>query len=361
MHNKISETKTLHGDAFQWKADHVPFGIWVVDKAKQQSISTDDPLFIQKMYERQLTIVQDTMRIPSDLIPTLGVTSYGCALVPSLLGAKLTASSVDADRIEDLGYWIKPIENLPDVLHSLEKKEYHSSFFDQVLQQIEYYKRNKPENIWLSSSNVGPLTVAELIRGSDFYMDLVDDPPFVHELLRLCTDAVIDSLKTMRRVAGYPETVEGGFPSCFGIYAPGIRLGDDTIFNLSEDMIREYVIPCYERIAQSLHSPLVIHFCSVHKPEGRQIIRALADCDAVAAVSTQLGYELYDEFEDQIRGKLAIECGYGQGIAYGIQKYGSFRKFAEHIKSKKNPGMIMYTTVFSSEEANQLWNEWSSI
>lgn len=129
--------------------------------------------------------------------------------------------------------------------------------------------------------------------------------------------------------------------------------------NLSQDMLSEFVLPCYEKISESFGCPLLIHFCSVNRPIGKQIAYALKDSDAIAGISTQLGFELYEELAPELRGKLAIECGYGNGIPYAVEKYGGFRQFAGHIKSKRDSGMILYTTVGSVEEAQRLWEIWS--
>lgn len=361
MQDRIAEIKKLHLDSFSWKASQVPFGIWVVDTEKFEKISMDDEDFDEKFLKRQLTILSDTRRVPSDLLPVLGVTNYGIAVVPSLFGAPLTASSADVDLIEETGYWVHPIINSQEDLDELAGKKFDSEFFQKVKAHMIHYRNNKPDDVWISNSLDGPFSIAALLRGPEIYTDMVDDPPFAHAILGLCTDVIIECEKQLREAAGHTAVVEGAFPTYFGIYAPGLRFGDDSLINLSQDMIEEYVLPCYERIAASFQCQLLIHFCSVRKPIGKQIIRAFADSPAIAGISSQLGYELYDEMEEEIRGKLMIECGYGNGIAYGIEKYGSFRDFAKHIKNKKNTGMILYTTVSSVKEAQMLWEEWNSV
>lgn len=356
---QINEIKKIHIDSFNWKAHRIPFGIWVNDRKKYKEIKYDDPEFDKKLFERQMLILTDTMKLGSDLIPTLGITNYGIALIPSLFGSELKSSSFNVDRIEDMGYWIqKKFNNIEDI-NNFTIPEIESEFLEGVIRHIEYYKDNKPENVMITNSLDGPFSIAEILRGPDLYYDLYDKPEYVHMLLDLCTKVIIGCEKKLRYILGYSEEVNE-FPTYFGIWAPGLRFGDDSIINLSEEMIREFVVPYYKKIAASFKCKMLVHFCSVNKPIGEQILKAFVDCDEVVAISSQLGAELYGKHLDIIKNKLSIEAGYGDALKYHTAHYGGFKKWAKNLKGNFDgkSGLILYTTVGSIDEGKRLVEDW---
>ena len=128
-------------------------------------------------------------------------------------------------------------------------------------------------------------------------------------------------------------------------------------------MIREFVVPYYKKIAESFKCKIEIHFCSVSKPIGEQVLKAFIDCEEVIGISLQLGTGLYAKYLESIRNKLSIEAGYGDGIRYYVEKYVSFRKWAQNIKENfgGDSGLILYTTAGSLDEGKRLWEEWNEV
>ncbi|MDO8685976.1 MAG: uroporphyrinogen decarboxylase family protein [Clostridiales bacterium] len=360
--NTMEKIKKIHIDSFNWKAQNIPFGIWVNDTTKYKKIMYDDPDFDKKLFERQMTVLEDTMKVGSDLVPVLGITNYGIGLIPSLFGATLINSSCDADRTEEMGFWVEKIFNRIEDIDNFCIPEIKSELLDCVIRHIEYYRDNKPADIYLSNSLDGPFSIAELLRGPDLYLDIYDKPEYVHKLMDMCTDVIIRCEKKLRKIAGYCENVDE-FPTYFGIWAPCLRFGDDSIINLSEEMIREFVIPYYKKIAKSFGCKIEIHFCSVNKPIGEQVLKGFLDCDGVVGISTQLGTILYEKYLENIRGKLSIEAGYGDALKYHINQYGGIKNWMLKLKEsfRRESGLILYTTAGSIEEGKRLLEEWNTV
>ncbi len=87
----------------------------------------------------------------------------------------------------------------------------------------------------------GPLTVAVNLRGaSELFLDFMEDPDYVRELLNLVTEATITRIQAWRRYLGQPEKSEE-----FGF-------ADDAIQMLSSNMYREFVLPCHKRLRDAL-------------------------------------------------------------------------------------------------------------
>jgi len=351
-----------HKDAYMWESEHIPLGVWINDVKKHNKISYNSTEFYKDLFDRQMEIVNDTVLFGSELVPVLGITNYGIAIVPSLFGAKITASSNDVDAVEEMGYWVHRIF---DKIEDVEKYKLHfieSELFEKVCRHIEYYRDNAPKNYYISDSLDGPFSIAELLRGSAIYLDMYDKPHYVHKLMGLCTDMIIKCEDVLKTVAGY-EKYNGDFPSYYGIWLPGLRLGDDSILNLSKDMIEEFVLPYYEKIALHFNCKLTVHFCTVGKPLGEQIIEAFIKPNYISGISTQLGTDLYEKYHDRIRNRLFIEAGYGDAFAYSINKHGSLRQFFNHIKNNisGSKGLILYTTAGSEKEAYNILKTWNEV
>ena len=78
-------------------------------------------------------------------------------------------------------------------------------------------------------------------------------------------------------------------------------------------------------------------------------------------VSSQFGFEYYEQHLDELRGRIAIESFYGEdAIEYVCQKYGSFRDWANYFvpRFKNKSGLVLYFQVGSLEEGCEVWAAW---
>jgi hypothetical protein len=81
----------------------------------------------------------------------------------------------------------------------------------------------------------------------------------------------------------------------------------------------------------------------------------------VKVVSSQFGFEYYEQHLDELRGRMAIESFYGEdAIEYVCQKYGSFRDWANYFvpRFKNESGLVLYFQVDSLEEGCEVWAAW---
>jgi hypothetical protein len=180
-------------------------------------------------------------------------------------------------------------------------------------------------------------------------------------LLDMCTDVIIDVMKLLRKVCGYSESIdEASTP--FGMWFSGLRFGDDSLINLSPEMIKRFVVPCYEKIALSFGCDVEIHFCSTTKLMGEQIIEGLLECEQITGMSTQMGTVHYANNLGKIKGRLAVEAGYGDAVPYFTQTHGSFKNWAKEIKQySQDSGLVLYTEVSSVDEGKKLLDDWMSL
>ncbi|MHB1354370.1 MAG: uroporphyrinogen decarboxylase family protein [Anaerolineae bacterium] len=84
----------------------------------------------------------------------------------------------------------------------------------------------------------GPITTAGLLRGQQFFLDCLDNPPRAHCLLNLCTEMYIHWAQADRTVCGSQATIAG--------------IADDYAGLLNPSLWSEFVLPYYQRICAAL-------------------------------------------------------------------------------------------------------------
>ncbi len=103
---------------------------------------------------------------------------------------------------------------------------------------------------WTSTD--GPFTVAANLRGAtQFCIDLCEEPEYARKLLNFITEATVIRIKAWRRFMGEPD-----MPAQWGI-------ADDSIQLISNEMYRDFVLPCHWRLLTELAGPGPhnIHLC----------------------------------------------------------------------------------------------------
>ncbi|MGQ9552588.1 MAG: uroporphyrinogen decarboxylase family protein [Anaerolineae bacterium] len=106
------------------------------------------------------------------------------------------------------------------------------SIREKLAQSLGYYPN-------MGAGQEGPITSAVLLRGSHFYVDLLDNPVAAHHLLAVVTETYIRFVRYIRRVNGRAEQ-------------DGVGIADDMAGMISPAMWPEFVIPYWERIYREL-------------------------------------------------------------------------------------------------------------
>jgi hypothetical protein len=108
--------------------------------------------------------------------------------------------------------------------------------------------------------------VAHLLRGTDLFYEMVDDPEWVRELLEICLDLFLRVSRHLKSLLGEAEPrMVHGHGTSQGVYftGAGARTSEDTASLLSPEMIQEFVLPYTERSVRPFGGGFV-HFCGRH-------------------------------------------------------------------------------------------------
>jgi hypothetical protein len=115
-------------------------------------------------------------------------------------------------------------------------------------------------------NNQGPFDIAHQVRGEDIFYDLYDDPPFVHELMELCTTAYVHVYRLIEEASG--RTGRRDMPYC-----------DDSSVLLSEPLFVEFSLPYLRKLGEQCES-IGVHYCG----KGH-LDRHYFDCPAVKTIN----------------------------------------------------------------------------
>ena len=347
-----------HLDAIAWEPrGYIPLGIIVNNPANVEGIGYDQWLDAAVFFEVQAKILRDTLMVGSDYMPILPINHLGDALIPSMFGARLHVPSNMAGSLGDQGPAPLPVIDEVEAIDALRLPDMRRGIMPEFTQIITAWRRWAPPWVQIVTTfPIGPFSLAHSLRGSDIFTELVDHPHRIHKLLELCSEVQVQVELHLRGLIGEAKPL--GI-SNFGVRSHGIRLGDDTIINLSPEMITEFALPHIEKIAERF-GPATVHYCTLPHRRADHVFGPLAASPRVAMASTQFGFEYYDAHVDALGGRLAVESFYGAAYEYVREKFGSFRDWAfDFVPRRKNDsGLILYFEVPSVELGNELWATW---
>jgi len=107
----------------------------------------------------------------------------------------------------------------------------------------------------------GPFDVAHLVYGDDIFIDMYDDPDFVHHLLELSAQALIKGMdECLKRIPGAAEEVTHYSHLVMPRSKGGLKISEDTSTLISGEMIREFVVPYTNKVLER-YGGGYIHYC----------------------------------------------------------------------------------------------------
>jgi uroporphyrinogen-III decarboxylase len=129
-------------------------------------------------------------------------------------------------------------------------REFHE-YAVELARNFEFYGRPVKVGMPVVLGTDGPLTVANGIRGTQLFEDMLEDEEYYHRLMSFVTEAIITRIRAWREYLNLDMR-----PPCGGF-------ADDAIQFLSLKTYREKVLPYHRRILEALYGagPHSIHLC----------------------------------------------------------------------------------------------------
>jgi hypothetical protein len=136
--------------------------------------------------------------------------------------------------------------------------------FARGLEMMHYFREIMGDSVPIYVMDTqGPFDLAHLMMGDDVFLELYDDPHFVHNLMEICLELGIRTHRWMKEAIGESPT---SFHHSNLIYSDsfGIRICEDTTALLGGDQIREFAIPYSKRLA-GVFGGAWVHYCGYNE------------------------------------------------------------------------------------------------
>lgn len=357
--DRFAQIASRHANAFAWQPQgYIPLGIHVVDPGHFEHLTYRDWLNPEPFLEYQTKVLADTLAVGSDLLPVVAINHLGDAVLTSMFGAELSMPKDGSAMLQEVGPTPIPMfSNIEDAaFHQMPAMD--AGIMPHVDRIALCYRESLPPWVHVAAPMpASPFSTAMELRGSTIMLDMIERPDLVHRSIDVCARLLAAIEWHVRQLIRSPLDRH---ISNFGIFGPGLRLGEDSMVNLSPAMIKEFCVPAFAAVNDLCGGSGHVHFCSLPHSRFEHIYPALADGSEVTVLSSQFGYEYYQNHLEELRGRLAIESFYGDAYPYVRTKYGTFREWANEFvpRFKNESGLVLYCQVASVDEARELWNVW---
>lgn len=208
--------------------------------------------------------------------------NYGCGIMPTLFGAELfvmeekldtlqTSKPMGADAMQGLVE-----KGIPGLQAGLGKNVFAAG---ERLAEIaaQYPKIGKYVHICHPDMQ-GPMDLCELLWGSEIFIDLIDKPGLVHQVLGVLTETYVRFMRAWEGVVG---TNGKDWAVHWSLMHRGkIMIRSDSGMNLSGEMYDEFIRSYDQHLLNELGGGAV-HFCG----RGSHYIRSACGMDGLYAVN----------------------------------------------------------------------------
>jgi len=356
---RFARVAERHRKAFSWEPQgYIPLGVIVNDPAHLAGISYARWLEPEPFFEAQAKALRDTLLVGSDCLPALGMNHLGDVLIPTMFGADLFVPETMGGSAQDTGATPRPVMSGIEEVDGLRVPDLSAGLMPRFAEIARQWRSWAPEWVQVVTPfPLGPFSLAMELRGSDFLLDLCDDPQRCVRLLEICA---LTQIRTERHLQGILGSSRAAPLSNFGVRTLGRRIGDDSIITLSPEHVRRFAVPSLETIAREL-GPATVHFCSLPDNLADQVFEPLAESPLISTASSQFAFTYYEQHVASLRGRLSIESLYGAARGSIVECWGSFRRWAEQFvpRFKNESGLVLYCfDVASVEEGREMWAIW---
>jgi hypothetical protein len=189
--------------------------------------------------------------------------NYGTGILPSLFGARLfymEAAQNTLPTAVPLAGGIEAIQALlrrgvPDLESGLGGRTLEMG--QRFVNALRDYPRLR-RHVYLYHPDLqGPIDVCEVLWGSRLFLDIVDHPQLVKDVLALLTETYIQFMRRWMRIV---PPLNGHSVHWSLLHKGRIMLRDDSAMNFSPRMYDEFIGPCDQRLLREFGGG-GIHFC----------------------------------------------------------------------------------------------------
>lgn len=254
-----NEIESLHQRALAWEpvprlplilSYPAPQGQWAPYPHAEAIVDPEKMLF-NELVSAWGTSICHRAEVGDDLPCTIRA-NFGTVLTASLFGARI-------EQVDDNPPWARNFETRAEFVAALGRDplDFSQGWCPRVIERYQFYRAALAPYpalariIKLALPDLqGPMDTVELLRGSDLYLDLIQDPALVTDALAKAAAAQIGFA---RHLARYVSEVSPGWAHQHGFLIRGaILIRIDSAIMLSPRMYREQIAPYDEQVLREL-------------------------------------------------------------------------------------------------------------
>jgi len=254
-------------------ADRLPFLVSGMETANPPELPEDTPPFVQDA-ALQLQWLTEHAAWDDDFIPGLAP-GIRQALFPSYFGCTEEHAS-DSTRT-------KPAIVDPEDVYRLPEAGFDpGTIGGEMLDKIRFFVELTRGELPVYEPDIqGPFSTASQIWGvEDFLLAIYESPEEARYLIDRCTDVVIDFMRQARAIAGKAFIPYHCPPALWYPSDKGLAYSEDLMAVVSPEVVREFMRPSVERIAQEFGG-VVLHSCGYIN----QLARELSDIPGLVGLN----------------------------------------------------------------------------
>jgi hypothetical protein len=209
--------------------------------------------------------------------------NYGTPILPTLFGAKLYLMEDSFNTLPGSHALDGGLEGLralidrgvPNLRAGLGGKVFEMG--ERFVEMMQPYPKVKKYVYLYHPDLQGPFDVLEMLRGSELFYDLYDEPELIHQALTVITETYIAFMNEWEKL----EPRGNGYQVHWRALHKGrIMLRDDSAMNLSPEMFDEFVRPYDQQLLKEFGGG-AIHFCG----RGDHYIASMCAMEGIAAIN----------------------------------------------------------------------------
>jgi hypothetical protein len=192
----------------------------------------------------------------SDTVPSIRA-NLGTGIMLATLG-------LEQDTFPDKMPWLTEHLNKEQISRLTPDDIKQRGSFARGMEMMRYFREVMGDSVPIYVMDTqGPFDLAHLMLGDELFIQLYDDPPFVHHLMNLCLEMGIKAHRWMKEAVDEPLT---SLHHCNSLYSDsfGIRICEDTTVMLNPDHIEEFAMAYSRRLAREFGGAWV-HYCGYNE------------------------------------------------------------------------------------------------
>lgn len=308
-----------------------------------------------RMWHSEMHRARPVVGWPTDGIPTVRP-NLGVVFIPGIAGQAYTVRD-DAMPWPGKPLSRKAIRDLPAIaLRETKMMQLALEFY------AVHQANGEPGIVPYHPDTQGIFSLAHLLYGNTTFLEVLDDPAWIHELLGIILDLNYRVVKFLKSSLGEEEhSMTHGHGTSQGVYFPhvGVRMSEDTATLLSPELLDEFVVPYLERAISPFGGGFV-HYCGRHPHLFEQLCRM----EGVRAID--LGNpEMYDTRWLLERCAETNTILFSPVAALDSEGWDSYVRRLANLARETGARLILRPTVFPDNRDDcarmlELWHELTS-